>query len=251
MKLDGSIAVITGAAGGIGEGIARRFLLDGAHVVMADLDPARLAEVAGALRATFGERVHEHAADVSSRADVTSLFESTARGVGDVDVLVNCAGIGRIGSIEHTTDDDWAVTMDVNLRSVHLCCEQVIPLMRAGGRGSIVNIASLAGLVGWPNRAAYSASKGGMLALTRAMAIDHAADRIRVNAIAPGVIETEMIRTMAGSDPDVTARRLAATPLGRFGSPSDIAYGAAYLASRESAFVTGHTLVIDGGWAAQ
>jgi len=245
-RLDGKVALITGAAGGIGRAAVTRFLSEGAIVAGVDLDPASIPEAPLALQT-----------DVTDSGAVAALIERVEQDLGRLDVLFNTVGIsGRRygdGPVDLCTDDGWARVFDTNVRSVFLCCKHAVPAMRRAGGGSIVNLSSVLGMVGHElfDTHAYAASKGAVIALSRAMAVRYAAERIRVNVLAPGLIRTPMSRR-AQQDPEVLARLGELQPLtGDFGEPEDVAEAALYLAADESRFVTGVVLPVDGGWTAR
>jgi NAD(P)-dependent dehydrogenase (short-subunit alcohol dehydrogenase family) len=228
-------ALVTGAGSGIGAAVARRLVGDGADVIAADANRAAVESLAAEIGAQALQL------DVRDEAQV-------APAMAGLDVLVNVAGIGSTTSAPETPLDVWENVFAVNARGTFLCCKHAIPGMAARGGGSIVNIASAAALVGLRNRAAYSASKGAVVALTRALAVDHASDGVRVNAVCPGTIDSPWVRRLveeAGESLDaLRARQL----MGRLGTPDEIAEAVAYLTS--AAFVTGTVLVIDGGFTA-
>lgn len=228
---------MTGAGSGIGAAVARRLAGEGATVVLADI---RLAPVAG-LAAELGAEPLE--LDVRSEADV-------APAMAGLDVLVNVAGIGSTTSAPDTPLDVWEDVFAVNARGTFLCCKHAIPDMIARGGGAIVNVASVAGLVGLRRRAAYCASKGAVVSLTRALAVDHVADGVRVNAVCPGTVDSPWVRRLVEEAGESLDELRARQPLGRLGTADEIATAVAYLASDDAAFVTGTALVIDGGLTA-
>jgi 2-keto-3-deoxy-L-fuconate dehydrogenase len=232
MSFTGKRALVTGAGSGIGAAVARRLAADGAEVIVADLSPEAVANELGALAVVLDVRDEEQVAPA----------------MADLDVLVNCAGIGSTTNAPETTLDVWENVFAVNARGTFLCCKHAIPGMTARGGGSIVNIASVAGLVGLRNRAAYCASKGAVISLTRALAVDHVADGIRVNAVAPGTVDSPWVRRLVEDVGESLDALRARQPLGRLGTPEEIADAVAYLAAAE--FVTGSVLVIDGGLTA-
>jgi len=225
-------ALVTGAGSGIGAAVARRFAAEGWEVVVADLRPDTIAEELGADAVTL---------DVRDEAAVASAMDG-------IDVLVNAAGIGSTTSAPDTSLEVWEDVFAVNARGTFLCCKHAIPGMAARGGGSIVNVASVAGLVGLRNRAAYCASKGAVVALTRALAVDHVGDGIRVNAVCPGTVDTPWVRRLVGEVGESLDELRARQPLGRLGTAEEVADAVAYLATAE--FVTGTILTIDGGLTA-
>jgi cyclopentanol dehydrogenase len=249
-RLDGKVALISGGARGQGATEARLFVREGAKVVIGDILDAEGQQVAAELRATGCEATYVHL-DVTSERDWRAAVETAVRQYGRLQVLVNNAGIIIRKSIEDTSVEDWDRTQAVNVKGVFLGTKYAIPAMRQAGGGSIINISSIAGLVGSTyGSAAYIASKGAVRLFTKATAIQHAKDHIRCNSIHPGPVDTPMIRQTL-EDQAFLAERLRRIPLGRIGKVEDVAYGALYLASDESSYVTGSELVIDGGWTAQ
>jgi cyclopentanol dehydrogenase len=249
-RLDGKVALISGGARGQGATEARLFVRQGAKVVIGDILDAEGQQVAAELRAAGGEATYVHL-DVTSERDWRAAVETAVRQYGRLQVLVNNAGIIIRKSIEDTSVEDWDRTQAVNVKGVFLGTKYAIPAMRQAGGGSIINISSIAGLVGSTyGSAAYIASKGAVRLFTKATAIQHAKDHIRCNSIHPGPVDTPMIRQTL-EDQAFLAERLRRIPLGRIGKVEDVAYGALYLASDESSYVTGSELVIDGGATAQ
>lgn len=232
MSFEGKRVLVTGAGSGIGAAVARRFAADGAEVIVADLSPETVADELGAEAVVLDVRDEEQVAPA----------------MVDLDVLVNVAGIGSTTNAPETTLDVWENVFAVNARGTFLCCKHAIPGMVARGGGSIVNIASVAGLIGLRNRAAYCASKGAVIALTRALAVDHVAEGIRINAVAPGTVDSPWVRRLVEDVGESLDALRARQPLGRLGTPEEIADAVAYLAAAE--FVTGSVLVIDGGLTA-
>jgi NAD(P)-dependent dehydrogenase (short-subunit alcohol dehydrogenase family) len=249
-RLGGKRAIVTGAGAGIGEAVAIRLSSEGARVALADLDEQAAGRVAGEIEGkTLIRRT-----DVTRSDEVEALVRGVVEEWGGLDVMVNNAGIGVAGTTPETSEEDWERLMAVNLKGTFLGMKYAIPAMRDSGGGSIVNISSVAALVGIPDRAAYSATKGGILALTKAAAIDHVAEGIRVNCIAPGTVDTPWIdRITAGyEDPEeARARMEARQPHGRFVTPEEIAAMAAYLAADESASCIGACMIVDGGVTAR
>jgi len=251
-RLTGRTAVVTGGARGIGRGIALSLAGAGADVVVGDLDGA-----ADPLDAEERERVDGaggsidvRRADVTDDADVDRLVGAAADRFGGLDVLVNNAGVTHDGTIEETSEAEWHRVMDVNLTGVYRCTRRAIPLLRESEAPRVVNVASQLGLVARPRRPAYCASKGGVVNLTRQLALDYADVPILVNAICPGVVRTPMTEPLF-ADADVRASLDAQTPLPYFGEPEDVGAMAAFLASDAARFVTGQTLVVDGGYLAR
>ncbi len=251
MRLAGKIALVTGAGSGIGRGIAERFAREGAAVGVVDVDDAGAAETVTTIREAEGQAIPLHA-DVSCSGEVRAALEVVAGHWGRLDILCNNAGIfwaHRGDTLVTDLDEEvWDHVLAVNLKGVFLCCKYGIPLM-AGGSGAIVNIASIAGLIGRDTAQAYVASKGGVIALTRTLAVQYAARGIRANAILPGRVDTPLVADDYATPEDREAFARA-HPIGRFGQPDDIAGLALYLASDEAAWVTGASYVIDGGFTA-
>jgi NAD(P)-dependent dehydrogenase (short-subunit alcohol dehydrogenase family) len=246
--LTGKVALITGAAAGIGRAAAILFAQEGAAVAITDLNPAGL-DVADEITRTGGTAIFEHA-DVTRAADCQRVVERTVRELATINVLFNNAGIMRRASVVELSEQDWDRVMAVNLKSMFLMSRVVIPIMAKAGGGSIINSASGWGLAGGPRAAAYCASKGAVVLLTKALAVDHGPQKIRVNCICPGDTDTGMLRNEAqqlGEREDVFLTQSARRPLGRIGRPEEIAQAALYLASDASSFVTGTALVVDGG----
>jgi NAD(P)-dependent dehydrogenase (short-subunit alcohol dehydrogenase family) len=247
-SLTGKIALITGAASGIGRAAALLFAREGATITIADINQQGEA-VAGEINQNAGRAIFEHA-DVTQAADCQRVVERTIREFGSIHILFNNAGIIRRASVLELSEEDWDRVVAVNVKSIFLMSRQVIPIMAKAGGGSIINTSSGWGLVGGPRAAAYCASKGAVVLLTKAMAIDHGLQKIRVNCICPGDTDTVMLRKEAqqlGEREDHFLAESARRPLGRIGKPEEIAHAALYLASDASSFVTGTALVVDGG----
>lgn len=251
MKLKDKVAIITGAKAGIGFATASRFTIEGAKVVVADINEAH-KEID--LLKEQGADAHFIRVDVSKEAQVDNLIEQTIGTFGCLDILVNNAGIELAKKITDTTETEWDRLMNVNLKGVYLCSKAAISVMRHQNMGVIVNVASELGLVGGSEIAAYSASKGGVVQLTKSMAIDHAVDGIRVNCIAPGPISTPLLESIIenSSNPEEERRSIVAkTILKRLGRPEEIANTILFMVSDESSYMTGSVVVVDGGWTAQ
>ena len=252
MRLEGKVAIVTGAARGIGRATALRFWAEGARVVLADRDRAALAATAAV--AGSADAVLARPCDVARAAEVEALVTAALERFGRIDILVNNAGYGHRGTVEQTSEAEWDALMATNVKGVFLCSRAVLPAMRRQGGGTIVNVASTTSFIGIPERAAYVASKGAVAALTRAMAVDHAKEGIRVVAVAPGTVATDYYdRVVAGSrDPEGMRRMLAARQLiGRAGTPEEIANAILFLASDEASFCVGTILLVDGGMVVQ
>ncbi len=250
MRLEGKVALISGGARGQGAVEAKLFAQEGAKVVIGDILENEGDQVEAEINESGGECLFVHL-DVTSQAHWERAVAAAVSSFGKLDVLVNNAGIWRRGRVEDTTVEDWDTIMDVNAKGVFLGTKLAIPEMRKAGGGSIINISSTAGLVGGPRSSAYTASKGAVRLLTKATAVQYAKEGIRANSIHPGPIETAMIQQVWQGDEQNREEAIARTPLGRIGTPEDIAYGALFLASDESSFMTGSELVIDGGNTAQ
>src|SRR3954468_18073999 len=235
----GRRALGTGAGSGIGAAVAGRLAAEGAELLLADAAADRVREVAEAL----GDAVAWVALDVRDE-------EAVRAATGDLDVLVNVAGVGSTTSAPDTPLEVWEDVFAVNARGTFLCCKHAIPGMVARGGGTIVNIGSVAGLVGLRNRAAYCASKGAVIALTRALAVDHVGDGVRVNVVCPGTVDSPWVQRLVHDAGESLDALRARQPMGRLGTPDEIADAVLYLASDAAAFVTGSSLVIDGGLTA-
>lgn len=245
-NLRGRVAVVTGAGRGIGLATARRLAEDGAAVVLVDLDREAAASAAQALAAA-GRPVLPLEADVTRRAAIRDMVRAAEERFGQVDILVNNAGIaGRTAPIEEVTDDDWDRMLAVDLKSVYLCCQAVVPGMKVRGYGRIVNVASIAGKEGNPNMIPYSAAKAGVIGLTKALAKEVGRDGIFVNAVSPAVIDTAILEQLT---PAQVAYMVERIPLGRTGRPEEVAALIGWLASDEASFSTGQCFDISGGRA--
>lgn len=254
MRLDGKVTIVTGAASGIGLATAELFMREGAHVVIADNNDAAGQKAAASLQGKGKGRCVATVCNVGKASDVEALIAMVVKEFGRVDVLVNNAGYGIAGTLSETADQDWDDLMAVNVRGVFLCCKHAIKAMKKTGGGVIVNVASVVAAVGIRNRAAYVASKGAVAALTRSIALDYVNDHIRCNAIAPGTIETPYYTEILAKAEDPVAIKKgleARQPMGRLGTPDEIANGILFLACDESRFATGSILTLDGGMTAQ
>ena len=245
-RLKGKVAIVTGGGAGIGGGISRVFGREGAAVVVAEIDPAIGEATAAGIRDAGGTAIF-HRTDVSVDADIEAMIGRAAAEFGGLDVLVNNAGVGVGRTVEESSLEDWDRIIGINARATFLSMKHAIPHLRARGGGSIVNIGSMFAVRAAPTYAVYHASKGAIRQMTKSTALAHAAEKIRVNAVHPGLIETP------ASTRDLTAQDIAAAnigPMGHWGQPEDIAYACLYLASDEARFVTGIDLSVDGGLSA-
>jgi NAD(P)-dependent dehydrogenase (short-subunit alcohol dehydrogenase family) len=243
-RLAGRVAVITGAGSGIGRATARRFGAEGARVIAVDVDDATGRAAAEEVGGAF------FACDVADEGEVSELFERVNDTYGRVDIAFNNAGISppEDDSILTTGVEAWDRVQRVNLTSVYLCCKYAIPYMQRQGRGSIINTASFVALMGAAtSQISYTASKGGVLAMTRELGVQFAREGIRVNALCPGPVATPLLMELFAKDPERAARRLVHIPMGRFAEPEEIAGAVAFLASDDASFITAATFVVDGG----
>jgi NAD(P)-dependent dehydrogenase (short-subunit alcohol dehydrogenase family) len=243
-RLEGRVAVVTGGASGIGLATVRRLAAEGAKVVIGDLDPAAGKAAADEVGGLFV------ATDVTDQAAVENLFKQAFDAGGSVDIAFNNAGISPPddASILDTGLEAWRKVQEVNLTSVYLCCKAVIPYMQRQGKGSIINTASFVAVMGAAtSQISYSASKGGVLAMTRELGVEFARQGIRVNALCPGPVNTPLLTELFAKDPERAQRRLVHVPMGRFGEPEEIAAAVAFLASDDSSFITANTFLVDGG----
>lgn len=243
-RLAGKVAVITGAASGIGLATGRRLRAEGATIVVGDIDPATGEAAAEELDGLFV------AVDVSDQAAVDNLFDTAAATFGSVDIAFNNAGISppEDDLIESTELPAWERVQDVNLKSVYLSCRAALRHMVPAGKGSIINTASFVAVMGSAtSQISYTASKGGVLAMSRELGVQYARQGIRVNALCPGPVNTPLLQELFAKDPERAARRLVHIPVGRFAEPEELAAAVAFLASDDSSFITGSTFLVDGG----
>jgi 3-oxoacyl-[acyl-carrier protein] reductase len=245
MRLDGKSAIVTGGASGFGAGIVRRFVLEGARVVIADINGAGAEQLANEL----GEAALGLAVDVTSAGDIESMVATATRFAGGVDILVNNAGIGHVPEpMESLSEETFDRIFNVNVKSIYRTARQVVPVMKAAGAGAILNMASTGGVSPRPNLTWYNASKGWVITATRSMAIELAATGVRVNALNPVAGDTPLLKTFMGEDtPEVRAKFLASIPIGRFSTPEDMGAAACFLCSDDASMITGVALEVDGG----
>ena len=253
MKLEQRVAVITGAGSGIGQAMALLFAREGARVLAADVN-REAAEATAARVSEAGGTCQALTVNVVEPEQVRNMIEQARSSYGRLDILCNNAGIGSTTSVVECEPDEWDRVMAVNVKSVYLGCKYAVPVMIALGGGCIINTASVAGMVGIVKRASYSASKGAVIALTRQVAIDFVEQGIRVNCICPGTVDSPWVGRLLNQADDPAAARqalVARQPMGRLGTPEEVAAAALYLASDDAAFITGTGLVIDGGLTAR
>ena len=247
-RLDGKVAVVTGGCSGIGLATVLRFAEEGAQVVIGDIDDQRGQELVEQLG---GESVATYVhVDVTSKEEVDALFQTAKDTYGAVDIAFNNAGISppEDDSILDTDLEAWRRVQEVNLTSVYLCCKAAIPHMQARGRGSIINTASFVARMGAAtSQISYTASKGGVLAMSRELGVQFAREGVRVNALCPGPVNTPLLKELFAKDEERAARRLVHVPMGRFGEPEEMANAVLFLASDESSFMTASTFLVDGG----
>ena len=246
-RIEGKVAVVTGGCSGIGLATVRRFTAEGAKVVIGDVDDANGSRIAQELGGVF---VH---CDVTNPDQVETLFRTAKEKFGSVDVAFNNAGISppEDDSILTTDLDAWRRVQEVNLTSVYLCCKTVLPYMLEQKKGSIINTASFVAVMGAAtSQISYTASKGGVLSMSRELGVQFAREGVRVNALCPGPVNTPLLQELFASDPERAARRLVHIPLGRFAEPDEIASAVLFLASDESSYITGVAMPVDGGYTA-
>ena len=245
MRLHDKVAIVTGAGSGFGEGISRKFVAEGAKVIVADRDAAAAERVASAL----GANARAVTVDVSRSDDVKIMIEAALAHFGRLDILVNNAGIGHLPQpLEGLAEDEFDRIVAVNMKAIYLAAREVVPLLKAARRGVILNIASTAGVSPRPRLAWYNASKGWVITATRAMAVELAPFGIRVVALNPVAGETPLLKTFMGEDtPEVRAKFLSTIPIGRFSTPEDLGNAACFLCSDEASMITGVAMEVDGG----
>jgi len=245
MRLEGKTAIVTGGASGFGAGIVRRFILEGARVVIADIDGG----AATAMAEDLGDAALALQVDVASTEGVAAMVQTTLQSMGRIDILVNNAGIGhKPESMESLSEETFDRIFEVNIKSIFRTAQQIVPVMKENGSGAILNIGSTGGVSPRPNLTWYNASKGWVITATRSMAIELAASGVRVNALNPVAGETPLLKTFMGEDtPEIRAKFLASIPIGRFSTPEDMGAAATFLCSDDASMITGVALEVDGG----
>jgi len=243
--LDGKIAIVTGGGGGIGGAIARRFAREGGKIAVADIDDGAAKTCANGIVADGGQAIALHA-DVTRKESARAMIQKTLECWGRIDILVNVAGGAERKRALDMSAEDWDRVVDMNLKSVFLCCQQVLPVMLKQHYGKIVNISSIYGFTGNATRSSYAAAKAGVAAFTKSLALEHATDGISVNAIAPGRIETPRVRGHYSDE--AWAAAVAQIPMGRTGTPEEIAATALFLVADENQYITGQTIHVNGAW---
>ena len=245
MRLQGKVAIVTGGASGFGAGIARKFVAEGARVMIADLN----IDMANELATELGDAVQAIQTNVANDADVAAMMQSTLNAFGQIDILINNAGVTHLPApMEDVTEDDFDKVFAVNCKSVYLTAKYIVPLMKAQGAGAILNVASTAGVSPRPRLNWYNASKGWMNNATKGMAVELAPAGVRVNALNPVAGDTPLLKSFMGEDtPQMRAKFLSTIPLGRFSTPKDMGNAACYLCSDEASMITGVCMEVDGG----
>ncbi|MDA9274602.1 SDR family oxidoreductase [bacterium] len=245
MRLQGKVAIVTGGASGFGAGIARKFVAEGARVMIADLN----IDMANELATELGDAVQAIQTNVANDADVAAMVQSTLNAFGQIDILINNAGVTHLPApMEDVTEDDFDKVFAVNCKSVYLTAKYIVPLMKAQGAGAILNVASTAGVSPRPRLNWYNASKGWMNNATKGMAVELAPAGVRVNALNPVAGDTPLLKSFMGEDtPQMRAKFLSTIPLGRFSTPEDMGNAACYLCSDEASMITGVCMEVDGG----
>lgn len=245
MRLKGKTAIVTGGASGFGAGIVRKFVAEGARVMIADIN----GEAAATMAAEIGEATLAQTVDVSSAASVTTMAEAALAAFGQVDILVNNAGVTHLPTpLDEVSEADFDRVFNVNMKSVYLTARALVPHMKQRGTGAILNVASTAGVSPRPNLNWYNASKGWMITATRTMAVELAPKGIRVNAINPVAGDTPLLKSFMGEDtPEMRAKFLSSIPIGRFSTPEDMGNAACFLCSDEASMITGVAMEVDGG----
>ena len=250
-RLENKVAIVTGAGSGIGESIARLFASQGAQVQLLDVDDAKGQRVEAEIREQGAHAMFHHC-DVTARGQVDAVFDEVAATAGKLDILVNNAGISHVGSVEATSAEDFERVYSVNVKGAFHCLQAAVRHMKAGGGGAILNLASIASLVGLEDRFAYSMSKGAVLTMTLSVAADYVQQGIRCNCVCPARIHTPFVDSFLkkhypGKEDEMFDKLSAAQPIGRMGRPDEVATLALFLCSDEAAFITGSAYPIDGG----
>ncbi|MDN4526850.1 SDR family NAD(P)-dependent oxidoreductase [Fictibacillus fluitans] len=247
MRLKGKAAIITGGSSGIGESAVREMAASGAHVLIADVNDERGKRLAAELHSDETKVIYQHV-DVTNEDDIQNMVEKAVTEFGKLDILFSNAGIGGMSPSVDLSIEEWRKVISINLDGVFLCAKHAIAAMRKSGGGSVVNCASILGHVGQGATAAYTAAKGGVVNLTRTLAVEYAKENIRVNAVCPGYIDTPLLQQL---DDDMRNHLISLHPVGRLGKPEEVAKAVAFLASDDASFITGANLLVDGGYTAQ
>ncbi|WP_077624182.1 SDR family NAD(P)-dependent oxidoreductase [Sediminibacillus massiliensis] len=247
MRLKGKKAIVTGGVSGIGEFTVREMVKEGASVLIADINDQLGEELAAELNGEETKVVFQHV-DVSKETDIEAMVEKAEKEFGQLDIIFSNAGIGALSPSAELSYEDWQKVISINLDGVFLCAKHAIKAMQKTGGGSVVNCSSILGNVGQAQTAAYTAAKGGVTNLTRALAVEYAKENIRVNAVCPGYIDTPLLEQL---DEEMRNQLISLHPIGRLGKPEEIAKAVVFLASEDASFVTGANLLVDGGYTAQ